>query len=559
MSSIVTGVLNLTFGLLWSKVRDHTAEKLKEGDMTDEKCRQLIVRELDDITTKIDGLARKDLLSSVSFLKEGLTFLNLSQDESSDGETSCPQEQKKDLDEAEASTMMAVAASSSVFNQACSLVLSKEMGKLNIASGKRFASAMRSFEKANTEATRAFNNEALDTEDRIMATKLRVVSRILESLQDPDAAAATCKVYLEELHRMPAVREMFSVQLEGGMKSLFNKTKRFENVMSVTVINCVVFNFTKKFTKIGASLPHWPSIELGKQSYNPVVVLSREMLAELEESGVQPLKKLTLIDKDIDIDSWSVLAVNSKGEIIIARMSYSDTDIMKITTAGEVQFFCDLPPEDTETNGFEISSLAIDGEDNVYVLTWRDNEHHCKLTVFDAKGNMKHQSPLSCFDEVFRNSVWAITITKDKKIIVHGYRDGQIHVCDSSVELKYRFPTEDHVKFLSISDKNEIIAAGRFTHFVYIYTKEGNVKRKLKVAAKDDILVTGMAFNHVTKEVIILTYTFGAFEICISSYSTTGEKREIMRFPLSYGERYFTSHPSGPVAVVCRQTVFYIQ
>ena len=105
MSSIVTGVLNLTFGLLWSKVRDHTAEKLKEGDMTDEKCRQLIVRELDDITTKIDGLARKDLLSSVSFVKEGLTFLNLSQDESTDGETSCPQEQKEDLDQAEASTI----------------------------------------------------------------------------------------------------------------------------------------------------------------------------------------------------------------------------------------------------------------------------------------------------------------------------------------------------------------------------------------------------------------------------------------------------------------------
>ena len=55
MSSIITSVLNLTFGLLWKKVRDHTANQLKEGDMTDEKCRQLIVRELDDIKTKLDG------------------------------------------------------------------------------------------------------------------------------------------------------------------------------------------------------------------------------------------------------------------------------------------------------------------------------------------------------------------------------------------------------------------------------------------------------------------------------------------------------------------------
>ena len=476
MSSIITGVLNITFGLLWSNVRDHTTNKLKEGDMTDEKCRQLIVRELDDITTKIDGLARKDLLSSVCFLKEGLTFLNLSQDESTDGETSSKQKQKEDFGQAEASTMMAVAAPSSVFNEACSLALSKEIRKLNIVSGERFASAMRSFLEANKEATRAFNNEALSTEDRIMATKLRVISRILESLQDPDAAAATCKVYHEELHRMAAVREMFSVQLEGGMKSRFYRTKRFENVMSVTVINCVVFNFTKSFTKLGASLSHWPSIELGKRSYNPVVVLNREMLTELEKSEVQPPNKLTLINKDIHIGPVSDSAVNSKREIIIARMRSSGTDIMKITIAGEVQLFCRLPPEDTKTKGFKISSLAIDGEDNVYIVTRCDNVHHYKLFVYDAKGNMKHQSPLNCFDEMFRDSGCAIAITKDKKIIAHGNLEKQVLVCDSSGELKYSFPTKDYSdKNLSISDENEIIAANTLSKFIYIYTEEGNV------------------------------------------------------------------------------------
>ena len=44
MSCIVTGVLELTIGLFWNKLRDHTAHKLKEGDPTDEKCRQLIVK-----------------------------------------------------------------------------------------------------------------------------------------------------------------------------------------------------------------------------------------------------------------------------------------------------------------------------------------------------------------------------------------------------------------------------------------------------------------------------------------------------------------------------------
>ena len=191
----------------------------------------------------------------MNFLEEGLKFLNLSQDQSTDGETSFPQEPKEDISQAEASKMV-VAGSSSVFNEACSLALSNEIRKLNIASGKRFASAKHSFEKSNTKATEAFSNEALNTVDRIMATKLRVISRILESLQDSDAAAATCKMYLEKLHRMPAVRKMFSVQLKGGMKSRFNKAKRLENVMSITMINFILFNTSISLR----SLPRWERV-----------------------------------------------------------------------------------------------------------------------------------------------------------------------------------------------------------------------------------------------------------------------------------------------------------
>ena len=79
MPSVVTNLLNVTFGLLRNKFRDHTAGKLKEEDVMDKRCRQLIVRELDEIKTKLDGLACKDLLSSISFVKEGVVnFSSLS-------------------------------------------------------------------------------------------------------------------------------------------------------------------------------------------------------------------------------------------------------------------------------------------------------------------------------------------------------------------------------------------------------------------------------------------------------------------------------------------------
>ena len=80
MSSMITGILSSTVGLLWNKVLDKTAEKLQDGDVTDTKLRELVVREMNDIKTKLDALSRKDLLSSYIFLQEGVDLLNVALD-----------------------------------------------------------------------------------------------------------------------------------------------------------------------------------------------------------------------------------------------------------------------------------------------------------------------------------------------------------------------------------------------------------------------------------------------------------------------------------------------
>ena len=46
--------------------------------MTDAKIREIVVRELDDIKKKLEGLSRKDLLSSCTLLQEGVDLLYLS-------------------------------------------------------------------------------------------------------------------------------------------------------------------------------------------------------------------------------------------------------------------------------------------------------------------------------------------------------------------------------------------------------------------------------------------------------------------------------------------------
>jgi hypothetical protein len=115
MASIVTKILSSTVGLLVNKARDSASAKLKYGDVTDAKIRELVVRELNDVKTKLDGLSRKDLLSSYSFLKQGIDLLNFSLNKSMN-------EQKgvdKPINEQAASTMtMSTSVQSEILNEA---------------------------------------------------------------------------------------------------------------------------------------------------------------------------------------------------------------------------------------------------------------------------------------------------------------------------------------------------------------------------------------------------------------------------------------------------------
>ena len=262
MSSIVTSILSATVGLLWNKARDKTAESLNDVDITDAKLREIVVRELNDIKTKLDGLSRSYLLSSYSFLQEGIQLLNFCLEKF---------EQKAMVnqgnDDRGKTSRVPSDGESDILNEA--LELSQAMGKLQIVS-KEFESAMKRFENAHNRATDAFCNEALSIQDRIFAAKLRVVSEILECLDNPDTAATSCLLFLEKLHGLPAVREMFSVYLDGGVKSFFNKTERAENVKSVMMINYVLYRFVSKFSNKYCSALTWPTIQLSHRSFNPI-------------------------------------------------------------------------------------------------------------------------------------------------------------------------------------------------------------------------------------------------------------------------------------------------
>ena len=264
MSSIITAILRSTVGLLCDKARDSAADKLKDGDLTDEKLREIIVEDLSDIKSKLHCLLLKDLDASYSFLKEGVELLNLALDKSNEDQKTS----ERSPDEA---TKVINHTPSGILNAALSLP--QAIQTLKISSDKRFGFAKGRFEDSRRRATDAFNNKSLSIKDRIMACKLRVAATILElGLEDPEAATTACLLALKELHGLPAIQEMFAVFLKGRLKSMFKKAERLENIKSVLFINHALCGFAFKYNySESCYLFTWPGIELKDRTFRPIL------------------------------------------------------------------------------------------------------------------------------------------------------------------------------------------------------------------------------------------------------------------------------------------------
>ena len=160
MSSIVTTLFEATIGLLVNKGRDKAAEILKDGDVTDQKFRSLIVREIDDIKSKLDALSRKDLEASISFFEEGIALLY------------------EVFDIVKSRNECGAATAQTACDEAFSLVEGirrLELTGLDESASRKLSTAKKRFEDARREATGAFKNEGLKTSDRILAIKYRVM------------------------------------------------------------------------------------------------------------------------------------------------------------------------------------------------------------------------------------------------------------------------------------------------------------------------------------------------------------------------------------------------
>lgn len=421
--------------------------------------------------------------------------------------------------------------------------------------------AKKKFETAGEEATRAFSNPALNTEDKILATKLRIMSSILQGIQDVEAGARAAVMYLERLHDLPAIREAFAVYLDGGFKSMFGKAKRLEIVQDISVINFELFYFVRIVAKASVDLFSWPKIKLENYEYQPI----------LPDPRIPPAYgpfHIPLTDVEV---MPSCCAINSKGNVLmpVGKGTICIFFAKPASTTEPHETFWSFSKEEQEDHEFTINSMAIDADDNLYVMTF----HECHLSFYalytiDSKGALKHKCLLSFLNE----SSWSffkmntIVVNKLGQIVMGKVLDDQIYTFDHKGQLYGKFQqcgnsgeSSLSTVYMTCSDTNEVIMAIYDENSVHVYTATGKYNRTF--FPPDGHSLAGIAFNHITKSIILLTRLWrkSTIKMCLSCYAPDTDKPQMVQLPDSVTQNcHITSHVSGLVAVFTESGVIFI-
>ena len=388
MSSLITAVFKATIGLLVNKGRDKLAEKLNEGDVTDQKIGALIVREIDEIRSKLDGLARTPLKTSISLFKEGIELL---------------------YDVFESATRSSEHRAMAAAAIACveQFDIAKEMRKLDLSvldepSTRKLTKAKKRFEEARLGATNAFSSEALELPDRLLAMQYRVMATILETIDNPEDCLRPCKVCIEDLQDMSGVKECFKVELRKGFWARLGKEQRRKIISTVCFFNRVVYDVTlmaRGFGTKGQLSVNWPCVNTGEEPVNPLrnqrvaEVLNKQDMVHCsclpwsfgqDGEGEHKLK-----------DPWGI-ATNHRGQFLIADDGDKTVKVFDSNGKFDFRFYPQTDDADTTLDTLRVATAGEDDKSYLLVRLGKPGaeEWEYEVQVLNKTADLQHKFPV---------------------------------------------------------------------------------------------------------------------------------------------------------------------
>ena len=530
MSSIVTTLFEATIGLLVNKGRDKAAEILKDGDVTDQRFHSLIVREIDDIKSKLDALSRKDLEASISFFEEGIALLY------------------EVFDIVKSRNECGAATAQAACDEAFSLVegiTRLELTGLDESATRKLSTAKKRFEDARREATRAFKNEGLKTSDRILAMKYRVMATILETVDNPADAVAPCGVCVKELNSLPAVQNSFEVQLKTGIqvRGLFGKEERREIIWNVCHVNRVIFDIALALGRLDFS----PSVDIGENRVIPLcdVKVKDVLLKHGKEYCCVPLRSFG--QEEHKLKDPRGIATNSCGQFIVIDLHYvkvfdNSSNFVKqssLSTDEVITIYAHEVATDMSDNIFVLTRLEKPGREVsywVYKLTKTADLHH----KFRLRGKGWYRG-LSVSD-------------KGKVMTLRGCNVVEEYDTDGEFVRSFGQGIISSARDIIVANDGLVMVLGDY--YVHIFSESGDYLDKFKLQQRD-CDYTSITFHRAGEQVVaagILARNLLQVEV----YSKDGEFVLCVEIAIDGGIRFMrriTVTTKGRIAYVANGKV----
>lgn len=533
MSSVIKSVFKATVGSLIEKGRDLLAEKLREGDVEDERFRSLIVREIEDIKSKLDSIALRDLLASVSFFKEGLVlFFELFKEttagaDTEDGEVGID----KDNSGLGPKTTMDVLDGGKT-----GLNFPEELEKIQRSRGDNstarwFSKAQSRFQDSRRKATEAFNDKALSTIDRIFAMQYRVMATILEVADNPREALPPCQLCLEELHAMPAVKKNFKTAFKPGRRffpspSLAkNERERGEIIFTVVYINKVIYDVKQMVGKT-AELLSWPCVDTGEEKVDPLRdVRVAEILRKQDlVHGFLPSSfGLASRKRERRIILPRSIASTKQGHIIVAESG--DNDVKVFDRSGKYLFPLEFPGPVDKHGSCNVLDVAADQDAYVYVLTSLRN-YGSEVCVFNKAGEYQRQFGLKngfrCHKMTVLDSKVLVLVEEEEESLLKSPAKANqtwIHVYDTKGVLVESFPDRcQRPCDVTATTLGRVMVLDHLASCVNALSTSDKDRHQFKVRAYPEAI----AFHEESKQVIIASVN-SKKHLNLSIYSQDGK------------------------------------
>ncbi|XP_067052078.1 uncharacterized protein [Acropora muricata] len=500
---IVTSLLKAVAGFLVDKARDRAAEKLKEGDVTANKIRALIQREINDIKSKLDALSRKDLLTAIDAFEVGVRYLYQALETGSETVRSS----KETLMNATEAPALTAAIEQAIKNEGIT-EFGAEAKDLLLQAQKRF-------EMAREKATEAFNNEALDTLHRITAIRYRVMAAILESVAKSLTATTDlsslsrenalkrarpeCEQSVQQLYSLPDVKKNFEVELRSGSFNFRGRFGRDERRGIICAV-CQINYFIHDALEFDFDHYDWAAIKIGKKSIN--LLYSREVAKILDEAGKQHCCVR---------NEWSFghngeeghrlkkpkrIATNTQGEFLLVDRDYETIKVFD--RSGE--FIYKINPQVDDTVIIDrVIDVATDANNNTYVLVSlsESGTDRCELQVF-TKTEMCNNFPV-------RDHSTYLTVSHDRLFVaswgvVAVYELNGIPICS------FGEGTLSDIRDIASGSDGQIFVLQRKANYqkiAHVFTEDGHQLNNFRVDSKEDDY-SGLA-SYPSGEYIVLS------------------------------------------------------